>query len=86
MSVCEYNFQKAGRKTVVKPILTSEYKTPALRPLNSRLNCELTETTFDIARPYWLKGLANVIEVLRISHENRKGIILAGGSGTRLYL
>ena len=62
-------FKKAGRKTVVKPILTSEYKTPALRPLNSRLNCELTETTFDIARPYWLKGLANGIEVLRISHE-----------------
>ena len=62
-------FKKAGRKTIVEPILTSEYRTPALRPLNSRLNYDLTERTFDIARPYWLKGLANVIEVLGINHE-----------------
>lgn len=35
------------------PIQTSEYPTPAKRPLNSRLNCDKIRTTFGIELPTW---------------------------------
>ena len=37
----------------VEDILTSEFPTPAKRPVNSRLNCESLECEFGIPRPDW---------------------------------
>ena len=62
-------FKKANRTTLVEPVLTSEFQSSTLRPLNSRLNCDLTERTFNVARPYWINSLANVIKLLEINHE-----------------
>jgi dTDP-4-dehydrorhamnose reductase len=51
----------AGLATAVEEIPTSDWPTPAPRPLNSRLDCAATETAFGLARPDWRTGLAAVL-------------------------
>ena len=57
-------FEHMGCKTIASPIPTTEYPTPALRPLNSRLDCGATEDTFGIARPFWKDGLGEILRNL----------------------
>lgn len=57
-------FAQAQRDVRVKEIATVDYPTPAQRPLNSRLNCEVLETEFGIRQPDWTVGLARVLEAL----------------------
>jgi len=57
-------FEQMDCKTIASPIPTTEYPTPALRPLNSRLDCESIEGTFGIARPYWQDGLEEILRDL----------------------
>jgi dTDP-4-dehydrorhamnose reductase len=45
----------------VLPIHTSEYPTPAKRPLNSRMNCEKLRTTFNLALPHWQDALTRCV-------------------------
>lgn len=58
-------FQQAGRATEVSDIPTSDYPTPAVRPLNSRLDCAGLETDFGIEAPDWTQGLAEVLKDLK---------------------
>lgn len=60
-------FAAAGRTTRVQGIPTREYPTPASRPLNSRMDCSITQTTFDIPRPDWRAGLADTLTELGFS-------------------
>ncbi|SIO21014.1 dTDP-4-dehydrorhamnose reductase [Vannielia litorea] len=53
---------QAGLACAVTPIPSAAYPTPALRPLNSRLDCTATEAVFGIARPDWRAGLAAVLK------------------------
>lgn len=55
---------RAGLDCAIERIPSSEYPTPAARPLNSRLDCSRTEAVFGIARPDWRAGLARVLEAL----------------------
>ena len=48
-------------KTITNPIPTTEYPTPASRPLNSRLDCEAIQKTFGITRPFWRDGLVKIL-------------------------
>jgi dTDP-4-dehydrorhamnose reductase len=57
-------FTAAGRDVTVTGIPTSEYPTPAARPLNSRLDCTLLETEFGITPPDWKSDLANIVKDL----------------------
>ncbi len=57
-------FDKAGLVVDVVDIPTSEYPTPAKRPLNSRMNCDSLMQEFGIARPDWQAGLADVLAEL----------------------
>lgn len=54
-------FELMQCKTKASPIATTEYPTPALRSRNSRLDCELTECTFGITRPFWRDGLKEIL-------------------------
>lgn len=45
----------------VNPIPTSEYPTPATRPLNSRLNTNKLTSTFDICMPSWDTGVKRML-------------------------
>lgn len=59
-------FTQAGRHVAVTGIPTTEYPTPAARPLNSRLDCAKTHQDFDIAAPDWKSGLAAVLKELNV--------------------
>ncbi|MDE2595045.1 MAG: dTDP-4-dehydrorhamnose reductase [Burkholderiales bacterium] len=45
----------------VQAIPTSEYPTPAQRPLNSRLNTHKLQTAFDLVLPHWQQGVERML-------------------------
>ncbi|MEO9825087.1 MAG: dTDP-4-dehydrorhamnose reductase [Paracoccaceae bacterium] len=60
-------FSLADLDTRVVDIPTTDYPTPAQRPLNSRLDCSSLESAFGIARPEWRSGLQDVLKELGAS-------------------
>jgi dTDP-4-dehydrorhamnose reductase len=48
----------------INDIPTSEYPTPARRPLNSRLDCRAFTEAFGIPRPDWREGLKAIVKEL----------------------
>lgn len=57
-------FDLSGQTCIVDPIKTADYPTAAMRPLNSRLDCQATTAIFDIERPDWRKALSGVLKEL----------------------
>ena len=57
-------FEQAGRAVTVTPIPSTDYPTPAKRPLNSRMDCGATQRAFGIARPDWREGLNMILQEL----------------------
>ena len=57
-------FRTAGKTVAITPIPTSDYPTPARRPLNSRLDCTTLTQDFGIERPDWQAGLHAVLKDL----------------------
>ncbi len=57
-------FAQAGKAMTVTPIPTAEYPTPAKRPLNSRMDCRMTQQVLGIARPDWREGLPVILNEL----------------------
>ncbi|MBF9059739.1 dTDP-4-dehydrorhamnose reductase [Rhodobacterales bacterium HKCCSP123] len=57
-------FAQAGLPCDVVDIPSSDYPTPAKRPLNSRLDCSATTTAFGIERPDWRAGLRDILQTL----------------------
>ncbi|WP_374436960.1 dTDP-4-dehydrorhamnose reductase [Tabrizicola sp.] len=55
---------EAGLACRINDIPTSEYPTPAKRPLNSRLDCSAFTTAFGIPRPDWRDGLRAIVKEL----------------------
>jgi dTDP-4-dehydrorhamnose reductase len=55
---------RANLPCQVHDIRTSEYPTPAKRPLNSRLDCSALTTAFGIPRPDWRQGLSAIVKEL----------------------
>lgn len=49
-------------KDALTAIPTSQYPTPARRPLNSRLNTEKLKTTFDLCLPKWQSGVERMLK------------------------
>lgn len=54
----------AGLPCRIDEIASSDYPTPAARPLNSRLDCSSLDRDFGIARPDWRSGLAPILRDL----------------------
>ena len=54
-------FEMAGLTCEVADIPSSDYPTPAKRPLNSRMDNSLTETVFGLPRPDWRVGLRDIL-------------------------
>jgi len=57
-------FVQAEIACAVTDIPSSDYPTPAARPLNSRMDCTLLETAFDIPQPDWRLGLRDILQDL----------------------
>ena len=60
-------FAQAARSVNVIPIQTTEYQTPAKRPLNSRMDCRTTVSTFGVKRPDWRIGLNEILTELEVT-------------------
>lgn len=58
-------FAQSGITCDVNDIPSSAYPTPAARPANSRLDCTKINTVFDINRPDWRVGLAQILSDLK---------------------
>lgn len=58
-------FAIAGQNTLVEPIPTKDYPTPAERPLRTVLDCARIERDFGIRQPDWRICLSQVIESLK---------------------
>ena len=57
-------FELAALKCEVIDIPTADYPTPAVRPLNSRMDCTTLEQVFGIKCPNWRTSLAAIIAEL----------------------
>ena len=57
-------FDAAKIDCAVNNIPSSDYPTPAQRPLNSRLDCSKTHDTFGLERPDWRMGLSQILSDL----------------------
>ncbi len=57
-------FAQADIECMVTDIASADYPTPAQRPLNSRMDCALLETVFDISQPDWRLGLNDILKDL----------------------
>lgn len=57
-------FELAGRDVKVDPVPTSEYPTPAKRPLYSVLSKAKIKKTFDLEIPYWRDSLGKCLSKL----------------------
>jgi len=55
---------RADRDCTIGEIATSDWPTPATRPLNSRLDCSRIDAAFGIPRPDWRAGLDAVLKEL----------------------
>ena len=60
-------FTQASRSVTIIPITTAEYPTPAKRPLNSRMDCRLTNSTFGIEQLDWRVGLKAILKELEVT-------------------
>ncbi len=58
-------FEIAGRPVKVSHIPTSDYPTPATRPLNTVLDCAKIEREFGIGQPDWRASARRVIAALK---------------------
>lgn len=55
---------EAGLACAVEEILTSDYPTPARRPLNSRLDCRAIAETYGIGQPDWRTAVTTTVRAL----------------------
>jgi dTDP-4-dehydrorhamnose reductase len=62
--VARATFEAADLTCTVTDIPSSDYPTPALRPLNSRLDCYKIKKTFGLKRPDWRTGIADIVKEL----------------------
>ena len=60
-------FAQAEKSMTVTGIPSANYPTPAARPLNSRLDCTTTTTTFGLPQPDWHAGLKKCLKELGVS-------------------
>lgn len=54
-------FAQSGTSCEVSDIPSSAYPTPAVRPLNSRMDNSTTKTVFGLPRPDWRVGLGDIL-------------------------
>jgi dTDP-4-dehydrorhamnose reductase len=57
-------FAQAGIDCRVEDIPSSDYPTPAKRPLNSRMDCTTLTAVLGVPRPDWRAGLADILKDL----------------------
>lgn len=54
--------QAQWKVEAIDPVPTSTFPTPARRPMNSRLNTDLLQTTFGLRLPGWQSGVSRMLQ------------------------
>jgi dTDP-4-dehydrorhamnose reductase len=62
-------FKLSERNVKLRTIPTSDYPTPAIRPLNSRLDCQSVTDVVGITQPSWHTELKSILEELGVFDE-----------------
>jgi dTDP-4-dehydrorhamnose reductase len=57
----KFIFEECGIDISVSPCASSEFKTPAERPLNSRFDCSKIDSVLDFERPFWKDALKDFL-------------------------
>lgn len=65
-------FEQAGQDVIVKDIPTSDYPTPAQRPLTTRLDCSAIKDAFSIEQPDWRSDLTEVMTALSTAAKSKE--------------
>ena len=60
-------FAQAARSVTVNPITKAEYPMPAKRPLNSRMDCRTTMSTFGVKQLDLRVGLNEILKELEVT-------------------
>ena len=60
-------FAQVARSVSITPIQTRAYPAAAKRPLNSRMDCSTTNSTFGIKQPNWRIGLNEILKELEVT-------------------
>lgn len=60
----QHGYAPKAMPAAIKPILTSDYPTPAARPLNSRLETRKLQDRLGISLPHWQSGVARALAEL----------------------
>ncbi len=58
-------FALSGKATKIVGIASSDYPTPAVRPLNSVLDCRKIHASFGLAQPQWQAALGYILSSLK---------------------
>lgn len=61
-SAARHRLLDSSRLPRINPIPSSAYPLPAVRPANSRLDCRLVQSQFDLMPPDWLHAIERVVE------------------------
>ncbi len=60
--VAQHIMNFKGIDIPMEPCESTEFKTPAIRPLNSRFDCSAIETVLDFERPHWKTALEDYLK------------------------
>jgi dTDP-4-dehydrorhamnose reductase len=55
-----------GSGCALRAIPSAEYPTPALRPMNSRLDCSRTQQVFGLSRPDWRAAIPGIVAAMEV--------------------
>lgn len=69
-----YPFKKEIVAKKITPVLTSEFPTPAKRPLYTPLNNKKLIDTFDVSQINWLYALRNAMGEIKVNQNNCNGV------------
>lgn len=59
-------FKQASYSATVIPIASNKFETPVKRPLNSRMDCSMTRSTFGVEQPDWRLELKEILKELKV--------------------
>lgn len=62
----EVLLEHTSSKCALRAIPSTEYPTPALRPMNSRLDCSRMQQVFGIPRPDWRAAIPGIVAAMEV--------------------
>ncbi len=62
-------FNELGIDRIVNPCSSSEFRSPAARPLNSRFDCSKIDKILEVKRPSWQESLSEFLQKVKSNND-----------------